>query len=94
MNDNDSPTADITAPSLDDDMLRVLAASDAASLSAPEIAQAIRPGGDDWHALLMPIRRAAVALAVDGRLIIYRKGKPADPLKFSGVYRIGLPRQD
>ena len=42
----------------------------------------------------MPIRRAAVALAADGRLIIYRKGKPADPRNFSGVYRIGLPRLD
>jgi hypothetical protein len=31
----------------------------------------------DWHALLLPIRRAAVAQA--GRLVIYRKGKPADP---------------
>ncbi len=92
MNDNDSPQLD-AGFSLNDDLLRVLATSDAASLSAPEIAQAIRPGGD-WHALLTPIRRAAVALAVEGRLIIYRKGKPADPLKFSGVYRIGLPRQD
>ena len=91
MNDNDSPS--ILEPSLGHGILRVLARSDAASLSAPEIAQAIRPDGD-WHALLTPIRRAAVALAVDGRLIIYRKGKPVDPLTFSGVYRIGLPRQD
>jgi hypothetical protein len=42
----------------------------------------------------MPIRRAAVALAQSGRLVIYRKGKPADPLDFRGVYRLGLPRQD
>ena len=42
----------------------------------------------------MPIRRAAVALAVAGRLVIYRKGKPADPQDFRGVYRLGLPRQD
>src|SRR5690242_6960223 len=48
------------------------------TLSAPEIAQAIERGGD-WHSLLQPIRRAAVALAQSGRLIIYRKGKPADP---------------
>jgi hypothetical protein len=63
------------------------------SLSAPEIAQAIEPAGD-WHNLLQPIRRAAVALAQSGRLIIYRKGKPADPGDFRGVYRLGLPRQD
>lgn len=36
----------------------------------------------DWHALLLPIRRAAVALAQAGRLVIYRKGKPADPDDF------------
>jgi hypothetical protein len=41
-----------------------------------------------------PIRRAAVALAHAGRLVIYRKGKPADPDDFRGVYRLGLPRQD
>ena len=55
-------------------------------LGAPEIAQAIRPDGD-WHDLLAPIRRAAVALAQAGRLVIYRKGKPADPNDFRGVYR-------
>jgi hypothetical protein len=63
------------------------------TLSAPEIAQAIDPEGD-WHALLLPIRRAAVALAQAGRLVIYRKGKPVDPGDFRGVYRLGLPRQD
>jgi hypothetical protein len=26
--------------------------------------------------------------------VIYRKGKPVDPLDFRGVYRLGLPRQD
>jgi Protein of unknown function (DUF3253) len=63
------------------------------TLSAPEIAHAIDPDGD-WHALLLPIRRAAVALAQTGRLVIYRKGKPVDPDDFRGVYRLGLPRQD
>lgn len=63
------------------------------TLSAPEIAHSLRPEGD-WHGLLMPIRRAAVALALDGRLVIYRKGKPADPNDFRGVYRLGLPRHD
>jgi hypothetical protein len=63
------------------------------TLSAPEIAQAINPEGD-WHGLLLPIRRAAIALAQRGRLVIYRKGKPVDPNDFRGVYRLGLPRQD
>jgi hypothetical protein len=98
----DSPQA--AAPSLEDCILDVLmraggtpdaptAPSALTTLSAPEIAHAINPDGD-WHALLLPIRRAAVALAQAGRLVIYRKGKPADPNDFRGVYRLGLPRQD
>ncbi len=78
---------------LEDSILKVLTRDVTKTLSAPEIAQAIA-AGSDWHALLMPIRRAAVALAQSGRLVIYRKGKPADPLDFRGVYRLGLPRQD
>lgn len=92
MMDRDSPN-DHSATPLTVQLLDVLARSNAASLSAPEIAQAIRPGSD-WHALLTPIRRAAVELAVRGQLTIYRKGKPVDPQSFSGVYRLGLPRQD
>jgi hypothetical protein len=81
------------APSLEESILQILTRDVTRTLSAPEIAQAIA-AGSDWHALLMPIRRAAVALAQSGRLVIYRKGKPADPLDFRGVYRLGLPRQD
>jgi hypothetical protein len=87
----DSPP--LPAKSLEDEILDALAPVGAGTLSAPEIAHAIAPAGD-WHGLLMPIRRAAVALARNGRLIIYRKGKPADPNDFRGVYRLGLPRQD
>jgi hypothetical protein len=78
---------------LDQAMLAILSRAGSATLSAPELAHAIAPDGD-WHGLLMPIRRAAVALALAGRLVIYRKGKPADPSDFRGVYRLGLPRQD
>lgn len=79
--------------SLEESILTVLARTEFATLSAPELAQSIAPGGD-WHGLLMPIRRAAVTLAQAGRLVIYRKGKPADPNDFRGVYRLGLPRHD
>ena len=49
---------------------------------------------DQWGPLMQPIRKVAVRLAGDGRLVIYRKGKPADPANFKGVYRLGLPRED
>ncbi|MBM3530395.1 MAG: DUF3253 domain-containing protein [Alphaproteobacteria bacterium] len=50
--------------------------------------------GPDWHLLMHPVRRAAVRLALGGKLVIYRKGKPVDPNDFKGVYRLGLPRHD
>jgi hypothetical protein len=50
--------------------------------------------GPDWHVLMQPVRRAAIKLALGGRIVIYRKGRPADPNDFKGVYRLGLPRFD
>ena len=89
MSVHDSPRA---IP-LEESIVEVLLQAGTRTLSAPEIAHAIAPEGD-WHGLLMPIRSAAVALAQAGRLVIYRKGKAADPADFRGVYRLGLPRQD
>ena len=60
-----------------------------------EAARAI--GGDHpdgWGPLMQPIRRVAVRLAKEGRLIITRKGRTVDPDDFRGVYRLGLPRLD
>ena len=53
-------------------------------------------GEDDlaWRRWLTHVRAAAVGLARQGRLVIYRKGKPADPDDFRGVYRLGLPRSE
>ena len=89
MSVDDSPQA----AHLEQAVLEVLTRHGTDTLSAPEIAHTIAPKGD-WHGLLMPIRRAAVTLAQAGRIVIYRKGKPADPNDFRGVYRLGLPRQD
>lgn len=86
-------SADATAPSLETALLAALSRVSGKTLSAPELAQEIAESAD-WHDLIMPIRRAAVKLALDGRLVIYRKGKPADPNDFRGVYRLGLPRHD
>jgi hypothetical protein len=49
---------------------------------------------DGWGPLMQPIRRVAVRLAKEGRIIITRKGRIVDPDDFRGVYRLGLPRQD
>lgn len=50
--------------------------------------------GLDWHGLMQPARRAAVRLALEGRAVILRKGRPVDPAGFKGVYRISVPREE
>ncbi len=87
---NDSPD---DARSLERAIIDVLTQTGGKTLSAPEIAQKIS-SDPNWHDLLIQIRREAIALAQAGRLVIYRKGKPADPNDFRGVYRLGLPRHD
>jgi Protein of unknown function (DUF3253) len=49
---------------------------------------------EEWGPLMQPLRRVAVRLAKEGRLVIYRKGKQADPDDFKGIYRLGPPRDD
>jgi hypothetical protein len=88
-----SDSAVDVAHQLDDAILNALIKASEKTLSPPEIAHLIAED-DDWHHLLVPIRQSAVNLALAGRLIIYRKGKPVDPSDFRGVYRIGLPRHD
>jgi hypothetical protein len=59
------------------------------SVSPEEVARAADPEG--WSRLLGQVRATAVGLARQGRLVITRKGKPADPDTFKGVYRLRLP---
>ena len=63
------------------------------TISPADAANALVPG-PQWHVLMPAVRRVAIRLALAGRLVIYRKGKPVDPNDFKGVYRLGLPRQD
>lgn len=54
-----------------------------------EVARAKRD--ENWQQLMGEIRVRAVKLAKAGKISIYRKGKPADPDDFKGVYRLGFP---
>ena len=47
-----------------------------------------------WRHWLSHVRTSAVGLARKGEIVIYRKGKAADPDDFRGVYRLGLPRSE
>ena len=68
---------------------------DGRTLGPMDVARAL--GGDHpdgWGPLMQPIRRVAVQLMKDGRLVITRKGRPVDPDDFRGVYRLRLPGDD
>ncbi len=47
-----------------------------------------------WRSHLTAVRRTAVKLALEGKLVIYRRGKVVDPKDFRGVYRLGAPSSE
>ena len=49
---------------------------------------------DIWGAMMSQVRKVAISLAREGRVVIYRKGRAIAPDDLKGVYRIGLPRAD
>ncbi len=59
------------------------------SVSPEEVARSVDPEG--WRRLLGHVRAISRGLARQGRLVITRHGKPADPEDFKGVYRLRLP---
>jgi hypothetical protein len=81
---------------LADTILRLaIERGDERTLGPMDVARAL--GGDHpdgWGPLMQPIRRIAVQLMKDGRLVITRKGRPVDPDDFRGVYRLRLPGDD
>ena len=84
------------SPSLEDVILALCAeAGPGRSINPTDAATAYAAArGEDalaWRSHLSGVRVAAVRLAEAGRLVIFRKGKPADPHDFRGVYRLGAP---
>ena len=59
------------------------------TLCPSSVAQALA-GEGKWQSLLHDVRVASVELAEAEELVIYRKGKIADPKDFKGVYRLGV----
>jgi hypothetical protein len=57
------------------------------SICPSEVARALDPA---WQRLMTPVRRAAIGLALAGRIDILRKGKPVDPVDVRGVIRLRL----
>jgi hypothetical protein len=61
------------------------------TIGPTDVARAL--GGDHpdgWGPLMPHVRRAAVHLMKQGRIVVLRKGRPVDPEDFRGVYRLAL----
>ncbi|MDG2530125.1 DUF3253 domain-containing protein [Caulobacter endophyticus] len=81
----------MTTP-IQDTILSQLAAVPAGkSIDPMSVAKALQP--ERWQRLLGHIRTDAVELAKQGKIVILRHNKPADPDKFRGVYRLRLPME-
>jgi hypothetical protein len=59
------------------------------SLAPEDVARALDAEG--WRRQLPQVRAAAVGLARQGKLVILRHNKPADPDTFKGVWRMRAP---
>ena len=59
------------------------------SISPEAVARAVEP--ELWRRQLSHVRGTAISLARQGKLVITRHGKPADPDDFKGVWRLKLP---
>jgi Protein of unknown function (DUF3253) len=93
---NALPETSDSPPSLESVILALCAQARAGRTICPtDAAQAFAAARGEgelgWRAHLQGVRAAAVRLADDGRIVIYRKGKPVDPHDFRGVYRLGAP---
>jgi hypothetical protein len=79
----------MTSP-IEETLFALLAEAGAGKSVAPEqVARALDAEG--WRRLLPQVKATAVGLARQGRLVITRHGKPADPDAFKGVYRLRAP---
>lgn len=89
-----SPPAKPDEAVIAETLLRLVAERGADKTVCPsEVARALGgPHPDGWGPLMQPVRRAAVRLMKDGRIVILRKGRVVDPDDFRGVYRLSLPR--
>jgi hypothetical protein len=84
------PAARIDPDSIRQAILDLTAARGPVASICPSEAARACMAGPTWQGLMGPVRAAAVALALEGRIEILRKGKPVDPRAFKGVYRLRI----
>ena len=85
MTEAESPRSPIEAALFD----LLAEAGEGKSVSPEAVARAV--DAENWRRVLAQVRATAVGLARQGRVVITRHGKPADPEAFKGVYRLRAP---
>ncbi|MGO4705072.1 DUF3253 domain-containing protein [Microvirga sp. 2MCAF38] len=84
-----------TAQELEETILALVTKRGAGkNIDPTDVARAL--GGDHpdgWGPLMQPVRQAAIRLMKEGKIVILRKGRPADPDDFKGIYRLTLPSE-
>jgi hypothetical protein len=86
-------SASVSPDAIEATMLRLAAESGPEkSIGPADVARVLGgPHPDGWGPLMQPVRRVAVRLMKEGRILILRKGRPVDdPDEFRGVYRLAL----
>lgn len=63
-----------------------------ATLCPSDVAREAAGPGEDWNALMEPVREAARRLVAKGQLVIMQKGRVVDPSTARGPIRLGRPR--
>ena len=71
---------------------QIAAAGPGKSIDPMNVAKAAQPEG--WQRILPRVKSEAVMLAKQGKIVILRHNKPADPDTFRGVWRMRLPVAD
>jgi hypothetical protein len=74
-----------------------LAAERGATRAVDPMEVAVRVAGKDekvWRRLMKPIRDEARRLAADRRIVVLRKGRPANPASLRGLWRFRLRTED
>ncbi len=75
---------------IDEMIFKLLAEIEPGKSLGPEtVARTLDAEG--WRRVLPQVRAAAVGLARQGKVVILRHNKPADPDTFKGVWRMRLP---
>ena len=80
----------MSSRSIEDAIFALLAEREPGKTISPEEA-ARSVDNEGWRRLLPQVRATAIGLARQGRLVVTRKGRPADPDALKGVYRLRLP---